>query len=118
MIRGVNLILQARHARYPEPTARLIEDRLLALGERCRAEQATVRLVHERDASPRFQVLIEVRLPGPDVHASACDHTAAVAAQKALRLIESRLAVRADRRSQRRRSNRQLSAAPRTGRAW
>lgn len=114
----MNIILHSRHARYPQPAARLLEERLLALAPRCRAEEAIVRLVDERDASPRFQVAIFVRLPGPDIHVSACDHTVPVAVRKALRLLEAQLAAREDRRRQRRRSNLQHSSAPRTGRAW
>ena len=91
---------------------------MLALAASSRAEEAVVRLIHERDASPRFQVAIFVRLPGPDIHVSACDHTVAVAARRAMRLLEARLATRADRRRQRRRSNLQHPSTPRTGRVW
>ncbi len=118
MIRGVNIVLQSRHARYPQDAARLLEDGLLELAARYRAEEAVVQLVDEKDASPRFRVAIFLRLPGPDIHASACDHTVTVAARKALRLVEAQLAARADRRRRRRRSNLQHSSEPRTGRSW
>lgn len=114
----MNLILQSRHARYPHAIARLLEERLLALAERCRAEEALVRLADEREASPRYQVAIFVRLPGPDLHATGCDHTVAVAARKALRLLEEQLIAREGRRQRRRRTNLQLSSVGRTGRAW
>jgi hypothetical protein len=114
----VNIILQSRHARYPQHAARLIEDRLLALAARSRAEQALVRLVDAPEASPRFQVAIFVRLPGPDIHASACDHTVTVAAHKALRLVEAQFDARADRRTRRRRDALRPAAKPRPGRAW
>lgn len=114
----MNLILQSRHARYPAAVARRIEQQLLVLGARCRAEEAVVRLTDAPAASPRYQVAIFVRLPGPDLHATGCDHTIEVAAGKALRLLQAQLAVRAGRRQQRRRSNLQLSPAARTARVW
>ncbi len=114
----MNIILQARHSRYPLSVSTLLEESLLALGERCRAEEAIVRLTDEREASPRYQVVISVRLPGPDLHASGCDHTVAVAARKALRVLETQIEARAGRREQRRRSNLQVPATARTGRSW
>ncbi len=115
---GVNLLLQSRHTEYPTALARLLEERLLALGERWRAEEAIVRLTDEREASPRFQAAIYLRVPGPDLHATGCDHTPAVAVRKALQSLEAQLAARAGRRQQRRRSNLQQSASSRLGRAW
>jgi ribosome-associated translation inhibitor RaiA len=114
----MNLLLHSHHTSYPAPTARLLETELLELAGRYRAEEIVVRLTDEREASPRYHVTIFVRLPGPDVHVSATDHTAAVAARKAIRLLENCLVARADRRRQRRRSNLQHSSAARTGRAW
>lgn len=114
----MNIVLLSRQARYPYTVARLLEERLLALVERCRAEEAVVRLTDEREASPRYQVAIFVRLPGPDLHATGCDHTVGVAVRKALRLLEAQLAGRASRRLQRRRSNFRLSSAARTAHAW
>jgi ribosome-associated translation inhibitor RaiA len=114
----MNLVLQSRHARYPDAIALLLEEELLALAERCRAEEAIVCLTQHPDASPRYQVTIFVRLPGPDLHATGCDHTVAVAVRKALRQLEAQLVVRSSRRQQRQRSNLQQSSASRTGRVW
>jgi hypothetical protein len=36
-------------------------------------------------------------VPGPDLHASACDHTLGVVAEKALRAIETQVAARSRR---------------------
>jgi hypothetical protein len=57
-------------------------------------------------------------VPGPDIHAVACDHTLRVAVQKALDAVEGQVAVRQGRRQARRRSRLQLSSATRTGRGW
>lgn len=97
---------------------RLIENRLLALGERQRIEEAVVRLTDEREASPRYRASILVRVPGPDLHAAACDHTPRVAVQKALAALETQIGAREGRRRARVRSRLQLSASGRTGRAW
>lgn len=114
----MNLLLQSLHTRFPDALARLLEHRLLALGEPWRAEEAIVRLADQREASPRYQASIFLRVPGPDLHASGCDHTPGVAVRKALQSLEAQLAARAGRRQQRRRSNLQHSGGSRLGRTW
>lgn len=115
---GVNILLQSRHTQFPPALSRLLEHRLLALGEAWRADEAVVRLSDQREASPRYQASIFLRVPGPDLHASGCDHTPGVAVRKALQSLEAQLAARAGRREQRRRSNLQHSSGSRLGRSW
>lgn len=114
----MNLILQHGNVYCPVAIVRLIESRLLTLGERLRIEESTVRLTDAPEASPRFQASILIRVPGPDIHATACDHTVRVAVEKALAVVEAQVNARQDRRQQRQRSQLQLSTVARTGRAW
>ena len=114
----MNLILQHGNVHCPVAIVRLVESRLLALGARQRIEEASVRLTDAPEASPRFQASILIRVPGPDIHATACDHTVRVAVEKALAAVEAQVGARKGRRHQRQRSQLQLSTAARTGRAW
>ena len=114
----MNLIFQHDNVHCPVAIVRLIESRLLMLGKRQRVEESTVRLTDAPEASPRFQASILIRVPGPDIHATACDHTVRVAVEQALAAVEAQVDTRQDRRKQRQRSQLQLSMVARTGRAW
>jgi ribosome-associated translation inhibitor RaiA len=114
----VNLIIHHRQVRRAAAVPALVERRLGALSHAHRIEQAVVRLHDEHEASPRFQASVYLRVPGPDIHATGCDHTIWVAVEKALRAAEAQLAARAGRRRQRLKSNLQLPSVGRTGRAW
>ena len=114
----MNLILQPGNTRGSVALDYLIETRLIALADRQRIEEAVVRLNDNREGSPRYQASITIRVPGPDIHAVACDHTLRVAVQKALDAVEAQVAARQGRRQAQRRSRLQLSSATRTGRSW
>lgn len=114
----MNLIIQHGNVRFSLALERLIENRLTALAARQRIEEAIVRLSDEREASPRYQANVKIRIPGPDIHAIGCGHTARDSVQKALAAIEAQVDARNGRRRQRLRSNLQLPATARTGRAW
>ena len=114
----MNLILQPGNVHCPIAIVRLIESRLHTLGERQRIEESTVRLTDAPEASPRYQASILIRVPGPDIHATASDHTVRVAVEKALAAVEAQVDARKGRRQRRQRSQLQLSTVARTGRAW
>ena len=114
----MNLTLQPGNTRTSAALDHLIESRLVALAERQRIEEAVVRLSDHREGSPRFQASIMIRVPGPDIHAVACDHTLRVAVQKAMDAVEEQVVARQTRRRRRLRSQLQQPAAARTGRAW
>ncbi|MCX6951648.1 MAG: HPF/RaiA family ribosome-associated protein [Verrucomicrobia bacterium] len=114
----MNLLLQPGHARTSPALDAFIETRLLALADRQRIEEAVVRLGDDREASPRYQASILLRIPGPDLHAVACDHTLRGAVQRVIDAVEAQVAARQGRREARRRSRLQQSGAARIGRAW
>lgn len=114
----MNLILRPGNTRSSVALDYLIESRLIALADRQRIEEAVVRLNDHRDGSPRYQASVMIRVPGPDIHAVACDHTLRVAVQKALDSVEAQVAARQARRQTQGRSRLQLSTAPRTARNW
>lgn len=111
----MKLILRHGNVRPSVALDRLIENRLLALGERQRIEEAVVRLSDDREASPRFQASVFVRVPGPDIHAAACDHTVGVAVRKMLAALEAQVAARQGRRRARQRPDVPVSRSARTG---
>lgn len=113
--RGVKLLLLHGNVRPRAFIERLIERRLSALSVRQRLEEAVVRLGDERGASPRFHASVLLRVPGPDIHATAFDHTVRVAVEKALTAAEAQVASRQGRRVARRRRHPLLAAA---GAAW
>ena len=114
----MNLIFQHGSVHCPAAIVALIESRLLKLSERQRIEETTVQLNDAPEASPRYQASIVIRVPGPDIHATACDHTVRVTVEKLLAEVEAQIDVRQGRRKLRQRSKLQLSTATRTGRAW
>ena len=71
-----------------------------------------------RRGSPRYQASILIRVPGPDIHAVACEHTLRMAVQQALDAVEGQVEARQGSRRARRRSQLQLSSAARIGRGW
>lgn len=114
----MNLILQPNNVRNTVITDRLVEDRLLHLAARQPIEEAVIRYREEPEASPRYSASVYLRIAGPDIHATACDHTLRVAVEKALCAVERQVADRQARRRFKRRSQLQLPATARTGRAW
>ena len=114
----MNLIIQHDNVTPNPALDALVETRLRALSARQYIEEAIVNLKDEREASPRYNASIMIRIPGPDMHASSRDHTAQVAVQKALEAIEAQVRVRHERKRERRRSQLQQPATERTGRAW
>lgn len=114
----MNLILQYNNVRSTATIDRLIEDRLLSLATRQPIEEAVVRFREEPEASPRYSASVYLRIAGPDIHTSECDHTLRVAVEKALATIERQVADRQERRRLRRSSRLQMPVTVRTGRAW
>lgn len=114
----MNLILQPGNTRASVALDHLIESRLVALAARQRIEEAVVRLNDHPEGSPRYQASILLRVPGPDIHAVACDHTLRVAVQKAMTAVEEQVAARLARRRQRLRRQLLQTAPARSGRAW
>lgn len=90
----MNLQLQPGNTRASARIDRLIETRLIALAGRQRLDEAVVRLSDHREASPRYEARVYLRVPGPDIHAVACDHTLRVAVEKALAAVERQVAAR------------------------
>lgn len=117
-LRRMNLILLSGAVPTPAAVHLLVEHRLAAFAARQTIAEATVRLRDDREASPRFHASVALRIPGPDMHASACDHTVHGAVRRALDLVEAQIVTRQSRRQARRRSNLQLPASARAGRSW
>ncbi len=107
----MKILLQHGSLRPRPSVERLVEQRLLALAARARLEEAVVRLHDERESSPRFRATVFLRVPGPDVHASASDRNVRDAVEKALDAAEAQIAARRGRRQARRRHGPSLAVA-------
>lgn len=109
----MHLFLQPGNTRCSAALDGLIESRLIALAGRQRIEEAVVRLNDHGESRPRYQASILIRVPGPDIHAVASDHTLQVAVRKALDALEGQVEARHGRRLARRRLRPQsLRTAP------
>ncbi len=68
----MKLTIQPGNTRRSAALEFLIESRLIALADRQRIEEATVRFTDHQEGSPRYPASIQLRVPGPDLHAVAC----------------------------------------------
>jgi ribosome-associated translation inhibitor RaiA len=92
-----------------------IEDQILALRPRLQIDEATVRLVRQRAASPAYRVEVHLVTPGPDVLVEGDDHTLRAAVVKAMQRLGEQIAARARKRVQRVKSNLSRPAAKARG---
>lgn len=82
-----------------------VEQQILALGQCRQIDEANVRLVRVRHASPAYQVHVHLVTPGPDVFAESRDHTLRAAFAKAMTQLRDQITSRASKRLQRFKSN-------------
>lgn len=75
-----------------------MEQQLIALGRVRQIDAANVRLVRRRDASPAYQVNVQLVTPGPDVFAETRDHTLQAAFAKAVAQLGETIKRRASKR--------------------
>ena len=91
--------LLRHHAPQVRPSVRierLVQLRLRALASRVRIVAAEVRLAPSA-SDRRFRASVLLRVPGPDVHATASDHTLRGAVARSLAAAESQLTARSGR---------------------
>ena len=88
-----------------------VETQIFSLQSRLQIDEAIVRLVHQRDASPAYRVYVHIVTPGPDVFAEGCDHTIQAAFGKVMTHLEDKISSREAKRLSRLKSNLQLPAA-------
>lgn len=82
-----------------------MEKQLRALGATRQIDEANVRLIRLRNASPAYQVHVHLVTPGPDVFAESRDHTLRAAFAKAISQLREQIARKATKRLQRIKSN-------------
>ena len=91
----MKLNLQHLNLRSRDGLDTWVEERILALGEARRIDEAHVRLECRFESSPPFAVSIHLVTPGPDLFAESRDHTIRAAFAKALRHLKGQIAARA-----------------------
>jgi ribosome-associated translation inhibitor RaiA len=72
----------------------LVENRLVALSESLRIDDAKVVIERRTDASPPYRVHLHISVPGPDLHTERMAFTPVQALSLALKEIESKIKAR------------------------
>jgi len=62
---------------------------------------ADVRLERQQDASPSFQAYVHLAVAGPDIHATACDHTIQAVWLKVIKNLQRQIEGRKTKREAR-----------------
>jgi hypothetical protein len=81
-----------------------VADRLAGLGERRRIDEAIVKVTRHAEASPPWEIFIHLVTPGPDLTATARDHTLVAAFAKNIAELEDILNAREAKRASRHRT--------------
>ena len=76
----------------------IVENRLVALSERLRIDDATVVIERRVEASPPYRVHLHISVPGPDLHTEMLDNTPIQALTRALKEIEHKIRDRSSTR--------------------
>ena len=79
---SINLQVQLRGMRNSGGLDLLIEESLNALRRLIPISTARVVLEQQRDTTPAYRVFAHLAVPGPDIHATARDHTLVAAWRK------------------------------------
>jgi ribosome-associated translation inhibitor RaiA len=94
-----------------------LHGRLLAglqeLDERIPIARAAVVLERQRDSTPRYQALVLLAVPGPDIHAAARDHTWPAAWSKVTARLREQIQHRRNRQQARQKGERNLQTVRR-----
>lgn len=101
----MKLSLQRLNLRPVDKLDAWVARQISSLGSGRRIDEAKVRLARLENASPAFEVSVQLVTPGPDVFAAGRDHTLRAAVDKTIALLRARIEQRAEKRLQRARSN-------------
>ena len=112
----MKLTIRHRHLRSFHALDSMVEERVLALAEFGRIDDASVLLEHRAEESPAYRAEVRIAVSGPDLCAEAIDHTVAHAFRRAIGELEGKLRERAERREHRASGHRKRSENFRTGR--
>ena len=94
---------------------RWLEQSLERLESLISVTAAAIVLEHRRDDAPCFRAFVSLAVPGPDIHAEACDHTLEAAWLKVTTALRNQIERRKTRQQLWRKGNRQH---PLTGSRW
>ena len=101
----MRLNLQHLNMRALRPLNSWMEKQISTLAESRQIDEANIRLIRLKDASPPYQVNVHLVTPGPDVFAESRDHTLRAAFTKAIGQLRGQITNRATKRLQRLKSN-------------
>jgi ribosome-associated translation inhibitor RaiA len=111
----MRLNVQHRNIRSLAALDSWVEKQIFALGRSRQIDEANIRLIRLENASPAYQVNVHLVTPGPDVFAESRDHTLRAAFTKVMAQLREQIALRANKRLQRRKSNLSEPAAKSRG---
>jgi ribosome-associated translation inhibitor RaiA len=92
VIRNINLTAK-------QSFDQIIENRILGLAGKWELHTVNVHLERRENGSPAFRVVVDMAVPGPDLHAEVFDHTPVQAFTRAMDEIESKLQDRLAKRA-------------------
>ncbi|HLH54759.1 MAG TPA: HPF/RaiA family ribosome-associated protein [Verrucomicrobiae bacterium] len=103
--------------RYHGPHCRpswqeLAETKLRKLQRLATIETARVAIDWQRRVKRAFRVIALLEVPGPDLHAEACDYTLQAALAKVVKNLERQIRSRKNRRADKWKTNLQLGLSP------
>ena len=101
----MTLHLRQIHHRSSKPFVALVRQQIERLRRDLKIDEAKIVIERRREASPAFRLEAHLVTPGPDVFASARDHTLQAALRKLIKRLEAKIADRRERRASRLRSN-------------
>ncbi len=93
----------------------LVEAQLRRLEGLAAIASAQVTLERQHEVRPAFRVVTWLEVPGPDVHAEACDHTLQAALLKVARDLEKQIRARKNRQAEKWKRSLRLGAMPGLG---
>lgn len=98
----MKLIITHAQAARPEKFVRWFEDSILSLQPLLDIEEAHLTIDYDDTASPPYTAKAHLKVPGPDLKASAVDHTVRTAFERLMKLLRAGAIRRAERRVRRR----------------
>ena len=109
----MKLTVRTRNIPPSEAFDLFIENCLFALAAKRPLHEATVLVERRDEGSPAYRAVLDVAVPGPDVHSEQIDHSPVQAFTRAFAVVEEKLNERTQKREKRLRQRQQRTAGAR-----
>ncbi|MGH7970063.1 MAG: HPF/RaiA family ribosome-associated protein [Limisphaerales bacterium] len=108
----MNIIVRYKGPHQRPTWQELTETNLRKLQTLATIETARVAIEWQRRVKRAFRVMALLEVPGPDLHAEACDYTLQAALAKVVKNLEKQIRSRKNRRADKWKTNLQLGLSP------